>query len=185
MAMMDSPLNKSGRLQVYLHSAKGTLIEVNPSLRIPRAFKVFAQLIHDLLRSGEIFGQDPATPLMKRIAGPAEQYFPRYAKTIGLSPTGRPIKLRDFAMSTEANGNESIVFAIGASEGDAILEPDFGEEYTTDKVSICPWGLRAASCCQMVCYEFESVWNVCVPNIPDSMALVQEVPARSNMKLKT
>lgn len=45
MTLLDSPLNKSGLLQVYIHTAKGVLIEVNPHVRIPRTFKRFSGLM--------------------------------------------------------------------------------------------------------------------------------------------
>lgn len=45
LTLLDSPLNKAGLLQVYIHTAKGVLIEVNPSVRIPRTFKRFAGLM--------------------------------------------------------------------------------------------------------------------------------------------
>jgi hypothetical protein len=32
LTLLDSPLNKAGLLQVYIHTAKGVLIEVNPRL---------------------------------------------------------------------------------------------------------------------------------------------------------
>jgi rRNA small subunit pseudouridine methyltransferase Nep1 len=45
LTLLDSPLNKAGRLQVYIHTAQGTLIEVNPHVRIPRTFKRFSGLM--------------------------------------------------------------------------------------------------------------------------------------------
>jgi rRNA small subunit pseudouridine methyltransferase Nep1 len=45
LTLLDSPLNKAGLLQVYIHTAKGTLIEVNPHVRIPRTFKRFSGLM--------------------------------------------------------------------------------------------------------------------------------------------
>ena len=50
LTLLDSPLNKAGLLQVYIHTAKGVLIEVNPHVRIPRTFKRFSGLmgaLHD------------------------------------------------------------------------------------------------------------------------------------------
>jgi hypothetical protein len=38
-------LNKAGLLQVYVQTAKGVLIEINPSVRIPRTFKRFSGLM--------------------------------------------------------------------------------------------------------------------------------------------
>lgn len=45
LTLLDSPLNKAGRLQVYVHTAKGVLIEINPHVRIPRTFKRFSGLM--------------------------------------------------------------------------------------------------------------------------------------------
>ena len=45
LMLLDSPLNRAGLLQVYVHTAKGVLIEVNPQTRIPRTFKRFAGLM--------------------------------------------------------------------------------------------------------------------------------------------
>ena len=33
--MIDSPLNKAGNLQIYIHTEKHVLIEVNPKVRAP------------------------------------------------------------------------------------------------------------------------------------------------------
>jgi hypothetical protein len=44
--MLDSRLNKSGRLQaVYVRTEKGVLIEVKPHARLPRTFKRFSGLM--------------------------------------------------------------------------------------------------------------------------------------------
>lgn len=43
--LMDSPLNRAGLLQVYIHTEKNVLIEINPQTRIPRTFKRFAGLM--------------------------------------------------------------------------------------------------------------------------------------------
>lgn len=45
LTLLDSPLNKAGLLQVYVQTAKGVLIEINPSVRIPRTFKRFSGLM--------------------------------------------------------------------------------------------------------------------------------------------
>jgi rRNA pseudouridine-1189 N-methylase Emg1 (Nep1/Mra1 family) len=44
-ALLDSPLNKAGLLQVYIETTKGILIEVSAHTRIPRTFKRFAGLM--------------------------------------------------------------------------------------------------------------------------------------------
>lgn len=45
LALLDSPLNKAGLLQVLIETSKHVLIEVSPHTRIPRTFKRFAGLM--------------------------------------------------------------------------------------------------------------------------------------------
>jgi len=45
MTLLDSPLNKAGLMQVYIHTANGVLIEVSPHVRIPRTFRRFSGLM--------------------------------------------------------------------------------------------------------------------------------------------
>jgi rRNA small subunit pseudouridine methyltransferase Nep1 len=49
LTLLDSPLNKAGLLQVFIHTQKNVLIEVNPHIRIPRTFKRFAGLMGKVL----------------------------------------------------------------------------------------------------------------------------------------
>ncbi|GAN06396.1 hypothetical protein MAM1_0121c05878 [Mucor ambiguus] len=45
LTLLDSPLNKSGHLEVYIHTAKGVVIRINPECRIPRTIKRFSGLM--------------------------------------------------------------------------------------------------------------------------------------------
>lgn len=45
LMLFDSPLNRAGLLQVYVHTENNVLIEINPQTRIPRTFKRFAGLM--------------------------------------------------------------------------------------------------------------------------------------------
>lgn len=48
LTLLDSPLNKSGKLQVYIETNQNVLIEVNSKIRIPRTYKRFAGLMGKL-----------------------------------------------------------------------------------------------------------------------------------------
>ena len=51
MAVLDSPLNKAGKMQLYMHTEKNVLVEINPKTRLPRTFKRFSGLmVSKLLR---------------------------------------------------------------------------------------------------------------------------------------
>lgn len=167
MALLDSPLNKSGRLLIYIHTAQNVLIEVHPSLRVPRTFKRFAGLAVELLQRHKIRAAQANEVLMKVVSNPVEKYLPPGSRRFGLSVNGRKVKLRDFAAGLEQEAEDSkaatpIVFAIGAvAHEDPVSEAQFGEGYTEERISICDWGLSAACCCSKVASEFEYLWGIC------------------------
>jgi len=172
MALLDSPLNKAGKLLIFIHTAQNVLIEVHPSLRIPRTFKRFAGLACELLQRNKIRAAGANEVLMKIVANPVSKYLPPGARRFGLSVNGRSVKLRDFCAGLEGEANSAkaeagssarpIVFAIGAvAHGDPVSEQQFGFEYIEERLSICPWGLSAACCCSKVCNEFENLWDIC------------------------
>lgn len=43
--LLDSPLNRAGLLQVYVHTERNVLIEMHPQTRIPRTFDRFSGLM--------------------------------------------------------------------------------------------------------------------------------------------
>lgn len=45
LSVLDSPLNKAGKLKLFIHTEKNVLIEINPLTRIPRTFKRFSGLM--------------------------------------------------------------------------------------------------------------------------------------------
>ena len=56
--LLDSPLNRAGRLQVYIHTEKNVLIEINPQTRIPRTFDRFCGLMGKLITLLSLFIQN-------------------------------------------------------------------------------------------------------------------------------
>lgn len=50
LTLLDSPLNKAGKLQVYITTASNQVIKINPATRIPRTYKRFAALFAQLLK---------------------------------------------------------------------------------------------------------------------------------------
>jgi rRNA small subunit pseudouridine methyltransferase Nep1 len=67
LTLLDSPVNKAGRLQIYIHTTKGVLIEVNPAVRIPRTFKRFSGLMVQLLHRLSIRSVNGPEKLLKVI----------------------------------------------------------------------------------------------------------------------
>ncbi|XP_044535428.1 ribosomal RNA small subunit methyltransferase NEP1 isoform X2 [Gracilinanus agilis] len=65
LMLMDSPLNRAGLLQVYIHTQKNVLIEVNPQTRIPRTFDRFCGLMVQLLHKLSVRAADGPQKLLK------------------------------------------------------------------------------------------------------------------------
>ncbi|KNE67418.1 hypothetical protein AMAG_11881 [Allomyces macrogynus ATCC 38327] len=82
LTLLDSPLNKAGRLQVYISTAKGVLIEVHPSVRIPRTFKRFAGLMVQLLHKLSVKSVNGDERLLKVIKNPISDHLPADAHKI-------------------------------------------------------------------------------------------------------
>lgn len=54
MAMLETPLCKQGLLTIHLHLQDGRVIEVNPSVRLPRNYDRFVGLFEQLLMRGQV-----------------------------------------------------------------------------------------------------------------------------------
>jgi rRNA small subunit pseudouridine methyltransferase Nep1 len=76
LTLLDSPLNKAGLLQIFIHTSRGVLIEVNPSVRIPRTFKRFSGLMVQLLHKLYIRSDDGPQKLFRVIKNPVTDYLP-------------------------------------------------------------------------------------------------------------
>ncbi len=83
MAVLDSPLNKAGKVKVYVHTEKNVLIEINPKTRIPRTFKRFSGLMVQLLHRLKIRSADGNDMLLKVIKNPISRHLPAGAKIYG------------------------------------------------------------------------------------------------------
>merc|ERR1712002_823134 len=85
LMLMDSPLNRAGLLQVYLHTEKNVLIEINPQTRIPRTFDRFCGLMVQLLHKLSIHASDGPQKLLKVIKNPISDHLPTGCLKIGTS----------------------------------------------------------------------------------------------------
>lgn len=83
--LFDSPLNRAGLLQVYVHSMQNVLIEINPATRFPRTFKRFANLMVQLLHKLSIRAAGGSDRLMRVIKNPITAHLPVGCRKIGTS----------------------------------------------------------------------------------------------------
>ncbi|MCP4762410.1 MAG: 16S rRNA methyltransferase, partial [archaeon] len=62
---LGSPLNKSGKLNLYIHTTNDKIFKFNPEIRIARNFNRFKGLVAKLLMESEIIAD--GTPLITQI----------------------------------------------------------------------------------------------------------------------
>eukprot|EP00795_Rhopilema_esculentum_P015310 gene15311-6527_t len=149
--LMDSPLNRAGLLQVYVHTARNSLIEINPQTRIPRTFTRFSGLIVQLLHKLSIQASDGKQKLLKVIKNPITDHLPVGCKKIVMSYNAEKCAHpRDYVPA-----DDPVVFVIGAMAHGSV-QVDYGEE----NVAISQYPLSAALTCTKVCSAFEEVWGV-------------------------
>jgi rRNA small subunit pseudouridine methyltransferase Nep1 len=83
LAVLDSPLNKAGKVKLYVHTEKNVLIEVNPTTRLPRTFKRFSGLMVQLLHRLKIRSADGNDMLLKVVKNPISRHIPAGARCFG------------------------------------------------------------------------------------------------------
>ncbi|KAL9989639.1 hypothetical protein ACROYT_G004206 [Oculina patagonica] len=151
LMLLDSPLNKAGLLQVYIHTERNVLIEINPHTRIPRTFDRFCGLMVQLLHKLSIHAADGPQKLLKVIKNPVTDHLPTGCRKIGTSFHSEKLsKLKDIIPK-----DEPIVFVVGAMAHGSVDVP-----YVEETVAISQYPLSGALTCAKICTAFEEAWGV-------------------------
>ncbi|NXY85543.1 NEP1 methyltransferase, partial [Alcedo cyanopectus] len=161
LMLMDSPLNRAGLLQVYIHTQKNVLIEVNPQTRIPRTFDRFCGLMVQLLHKLSVRAADgpqklvsyPSTTLnfLQVIKNPVSDHLPVGCMKIGTS-FAVP-KVSDLRQLVPLE--EPVAIVVGAFAHGSV-----NVDYTEKMISISNYPLSAALTCAKITTAFEEVWGV-------------------------
>ncbi|KAJ7163062.1 Alpha/beta knot methyltransferase [Mycena filopes] len=155
LTLLDSPLNKAGLLQVYIHTAKGVLIEVNPHVRIPRTFKRFSGLMVQLLHKLSIRGVNGPEKLLKVVKNPVTDHLPPNTIKLTLSGDAKTQRLSSYLPTLPAT--HSIAVFVGAM---ARGRDDFADAYVDEKISISEYSLSASVACGKFCCALEELWDI-------------------------
>ncbi|NXA29038.1 NEP1 methyltransferase, partial [Ibidorhyncha struthersii] len=151
LMLMDSPLNRAGLLQVYIHTQKNVLIEVNPQTRIPRTFDRFCGLMVQLLHKLSVRAADGPQKLLKVIKNPVSDHLPVGCMKIGTSfAVPKVSDLRELVPTAEP-----VTIVVGAFAHGSV-----NVDYTEKTVSISNYPLSAALTCAKITTAFEEVWGV-------------------------
>jgi rRNA small subunit pseudouridine methyltransferase Nep1 len=155
LTLLDSPINKAGKLQIYIHTARGVLIEVSPTVRIPRTFKRFAGLMVQLLHRLSIRSVNSQEKLLKVIPNPISDHLPPNCRKITLSFDAPLVRVREYV--EKLNDKESICVFVGAM---AKGTDNFADEYVDEKIAISNYSLSASVACSKFCHAAEDVWGI-------------------------
>jgi len=155
LMLLDSPLNKAGKLQVYIHTAKNVLIEINPQTRIPRVYNRFAGLMVQLLHSLSISAKGKsAAKLLKVIKNPITDHLPTGCPRIGTSyGAKKSVKLRDYLPKVATD--QPLVVVVGAIAHGAI-----DIDYTQQDVAVSDYAMSAAGVCAKLTDACEDMWDI-------------------------
>ncbi|XP_020659822.2 ribosomal RNA small subunit methyltransferase NEP1 [Pogona vitticeps] len=151
LMLMDSPLNRAGLLQVYIHTEKNVLIEVNPQTRIPRTFDRFCGLMVQLLHKFSVRAADGPQKLLKVIKNPVTDHLPVGCTKIGTSFSSPTVTdIHDMVPTADP-----IAIVVGAFAHGSV-----NVDYTETTISISNYPLSAALTCAKITTAFEEMWGV-------------------------
>ncbi|KAK9291000.1 hypothetical protein L1049_009183 [Liquidambar formosana] len=155
LTILDSPLNKAGRLQaVYVKTEKGVLFEIKPHVRIPRTYKRFSGIMLQLLQKLSISAVGKREKLLRVIKNPVTQYFPINSRKIGFSYSSeKSATMKDYL--TAVSDDVNLVFVVGA-----MAHGKIDKEYTDDFISISDYPLSAAWCIFRICEALHLKWKI-------------------------
>jgi rRNA small subunit pseudouridine methyltransferase Nep1 len=164
LALLDSPLNKAGLLRLYIATTKKVLIEVNPSIRVPRTYKRFAGLMVQLLHKMKIKAGNDSTTLLKVIKNPFSGHLPSGTRCFGFSCEGTlysPIALAKSVMPMEPDTSgrtPPTCFVVGAMSTGHITIED--HPYIEKMFSISSYPLSGAAAASRLMGGIEHHWGI-------------------------
>lgn len=164
LALIDSPLNKAGCLQVYMRTNKGVLIEVSPNIRVPRTFKRFCGLMVQLLHKLKIKASgNCGKTLLKVIKNPFSDHLPIGTRVYGMSCKGTlysPSALANALIPDSSNGDDAhhVCFVIGAMASGHVTVED--HPYIEKMISVSSYPLSGAAAISRILGGIEQHWGI-------------------------
>ncbi len=155
LTLLDSPLNKSGHLKIFIRTSENVLISVDPSVKIPRTYKRFASLFAQLLQKLKIRAVNSSKTLLKVIKNPISDHIPIDTIKVGTSTMGKLVDMNEYAKKHKPD--TPIAYIIGAvSKGNPGMECG----YADDVIKISNYSLSASNCAFKIINVYESLWTV-------------------------
>ena len=153
MPSSGSPLNRLGKLRVFINTVNGFGIDVDPSTRPPRDCVRFNGLMEQLLINGAV--PVKGEPLMKITRNPLSEQIKKIApsKTIALSSHGEQSSFEKVSKILAQASNPALLigaYPTGPMSSEVI---DLADEV----YSVYPESLEAWTVTSRIIYEYEKL----------------------------
>ncbi len=110
LTILESPLNKLGKVRVYVHTLHDYVIEVNPETRLPKNYYRFVGLMEQLFKEGKVPPESDLTLLsLHKMTFKQLIDYVKPCKTILLTEKGKPISLMELSKMILSYDNPAIV----------------------------------------------------------------------------
>jgi rRNA small subunit pseudouridine methyltransferase Nep1 len=184
LALLDSPLNKAGRLTVYIRTKRNVLISVHPQTRIPRTIRRFSGLMAELLQKFKIRGTNGTQPLLQVIRNPITSHLPVGQRRVLCTYNSENIvDIRDDAKRTVQEAARRVSKGKRAEVDGAVSDVESGDggedevvnvlyvvgamahgkvdaDWTDEAVCISEYPLSAATVCSRITYAYECMMGI-------------------------
>jgi rRNA small subunit pseudouridine methyltransferase Nep1 len=118
MTLLETPLCKEGLLSIHLHLHDGTIVHVNPEVRLPRNYDRFTGLFEQLLQKGRV--PLDGTPLLKVVQKDIQSLLSDIrgdvddSITILAKDNGTPTTMTEFETLLPSDPSIPVIVGIGA-----------------------------------------------------------------------
>lgn len=151
--LLDSPLNREGKLRVFFRTSKNVLVDVSPQCRIPRTFDRFCGLMVQLLHKLSIRAAETTQKLMSVVKNPVSNHLPVGSRKMLMSYNVPELTLPNKLVSPDTD--EPLVLVIGGiARGKIVVD------YTDSETKISSYPLSAALTCAKVTGGLEEIWGI-------------------------
>ena len=164
LALIDSPLNKAGHMQIYIRTKNKVLIQVHPQCRIPRTINRFSGLIVQLLHDMKVKSSNSKDVLLKVIKNPFSQYLPTGTHVYGFTCKGKLFSptamVHRYVQSGPKGGEDAppVCFVIGAMASGSVKVED--HPYIEEMLCISTYPLSGAAAISRIMGAIEQKWGI-------------------------
>jgi len=155
LTILDSPLNKAGKIaKIIIHTKKNLLIELKPCVKLPRTFQRFCGLMTQLLHNLSIKSTSGSLKLLRVIKGPITKHFPVGCIKVGFSrESSNPFSFTSFVRTL--SDDSQVVLVVGA-----LAHGTIDLAYVETLFSVSQYSLSASYCISRITNAFEHKWNI-------------------------